>query len=291
MTGAVQAIEAPLRCLLCGSSKHRPAFNEYGVDILRCRDCGHLFSSFAANPHYEGFWGDEVAKGEQVYWNKARRRMHQDFARRFLVGGSGRLLDMGCGLGFFLKAVSPYANWEAYGCEISPAAVRYARETLGLQNVIRTRLEDADLPRSSFDLVTMWDVLEHVLRPDPLLGRCYSLLREGGICFIRTPNISVHLPRARLVRLMLGMRPTVSYLQARHHLHHYSKSSIRRLLERNGFSRVEFLHLHPVQSAGLMGGAKNVWFEAIRALALVTGGRVNLDNLFVLARKESAAGR
>jgi len=261
-------------------------FSESGIDILRCRDCRHVFSSFAADPHYDGFWGDVVAEDEYSYWSKDRWRMHQDFARRFLVGRSGRLLDMGCGLGFFLKAMSGYPYWEQHGCEISPAAVRYAVQTLGLQNVICTRLEDADLPPSAFDIVTMWDVFEHILRPEPLLKRCHALLRKGGICFIRSPNVSIHLPRARLARLILGTRPGPGYLQARHHLHHYSMASIRRLLERNGFSRVEFLHLRPIQRAGVTGGAKNVGFQAVRALAFVTGGRLNIDNLFVLARKE-----
>jgi 2-polyprenyl-3-methyl-5-hydroxy-6-metoxy-1,4-benzoquinol methylase len=291
MTETAHLAVAPLRCLLCGSSTHRRVFNEFGVDILRCRACRHVFSSFSAKPHYDGFWGNEVREGEHFYWSKARARMHQEFASRFLVGRSGRLLDMGCGLGFFLKAMSPYASWERYGCEISGAAIRHARETLGLRNVFRTRLEDADLQRDFFDIVTMWDVLEHVLRPDPLLQRCHALLREGGVCFIRTPNVFLQLPRARLTRLVLGMRPRMAYLQARDHLHHYSMVSICRLLERNGFSRVEFLHLHPVQSRGWRGGAKNAWFEAVRALAVVTGGRVNLDNLFVLARKGSSTDR
>jgi 2-polyprenyl-3-methyl-5-hydroxy-6-metoxy-1,4-benzoquinol methylase len=275
----------PGPCLLCGGRTHRAVFNEYGTDILQCGGCRHVFSSFAADPHYDGFWGDEVAEGEQVYWSAARRRMHGDFARRFLVGRSGRLLDMGSGLGFFLRSVTSHADWEGFGCEIAPAAVRYARHTLGLPHVICGRLEEADFPRSSFDIVTMWDVLEHLLRPDPLLRHCHALLREGGLCFIRTPNVSSQLPRARLTRLLLGMRPSRAYLQARHHLHHYSMSSLRRLLERNGFSRVEFLHLHPVQSAGLTGVVKNAWFEAVRALAVITGGRWNFDNLFVLAHK------
>jgi 2-polyprenyl-3-methyl-5-hydroxy-6-metoxy-1,4-benzoquinol methylase len=286
-TEPIPVPQAPSRCLLCGGEEHRSVFNEFGTDILKCLTCGHVFSSFAASPHYDGFWGDEVPRNEHRYWSVARRRMHEDFGRRFLVGRSGRLLDMGSGLGFFLMAISSHAGWDAYGCEISPAAVRYARETLGLKNVKQTALEDADLPRDSFDIVTLWDVLEHIPWPDPLLRRCHSLLREGGLCFIRTPNISVHLRRARLLRLILGMRPTVSYLQARHHLHHYSQASVRRLLVRNGFSNVDFLHLHPVQSAGLRGIAKNMWFESVRALSIVSGGRLNVDNLFVLARRKS----
>jgi SAM-dependent methyltransferase len=219
--------------------------------------------------------------------------MHQDFFDRFLIGRSGRLLDMGCGLGFFLKAMAPYADWKAYGCEISPAAVRYARDTLGLTNVICSRLEDVDLPQSSFDIVTIWDVIEHLLRPDPLLRACHALLREGGICFIRTPNIAVQLPRARLQKLLRGMQPDVAYLQARDHLHHYSMSSIRRLLERNGFSRIEFVHLHPIQGAavsksGFLPVMKNTCFEVVRALAVVSRGHLNFNNLFVLAHRDGS---
>ena len=68
------------------------------------------------------------------------------------------------GPGLIPVTVAPQANWEAYGCEISPAAVRYARETLGLTNVICARLDEVDLPPSSFDLVTMWDVIDHIPR-------------------------------------------------------------------------------------------------------------------------------
>jgi len=296
MTEAINRNVEPAKCLLCGGLRRRPIFNELGIDILQCCGCHHVFSSFEANPHYDGFWGEEVTEGDHFYWSKARRRMHQDFFRKFLVGRSGRLLDVGCGLGFFLKAVAPYANWEAYGCEISPAAVRYARETLRLPNVICGRPEDANLPQSSFDIITMWDVVEHFLLPDPLLKRCHALLKEGGICFMRTPNVRIQLPRARLMKLARGMQPGIAYLQARDHLHHYSMSSIRRLLERSGFSRIEFTHLHPIQSVSrkrsrFVGGVKNVWFEAARALAIISGGYLNFDNLFVLAHKESRRAR
>jgi len=291
METTTNQVVAPQQCLLCGSLRQLPIFSEFGIDILRCIECHHVFSSFTANPHYDGFWGEEVTEDEHFYWNKARTRMHQDFFRRFLVGRSGRILDMGCGLGFFLKAMAQFANWEAYGCEISPAAARYAREKLGLPNIIFGRLEDADLPQNSFDLITMWDVIDHILRPDPLLRCCHALLREGGICFIRAPNVRVQLPRARLMKMLRGMQPGVKYLQARDHLHHYSMSSISRLLDRNGFSRVEFVHLHPVQGAaggksGFLRGVKNVWFEGARALAMVSRGHLNFDNLFVAAYKE-----
>jgi 2-polyprenyl-3-methyl-5-hydroxy-6-metoxy-1,4-benzoquinol methylase len=299
---AAQAIDSadpgtgPLRCLMCGGRDHSVAFVEAGIDILQCKSCGHVFSSYRADPHFTGYWGAEVAPGEHYYWSKARALMHRDFFKRFIVGRSGRLLDMGSGLGFFVKAMEPYRDWEAYGCEISPAAVRHAREHLGLKNVICSPLQDADLPRASFDIITLWDVLDHILRPDPMLSHCNALLKSGGIIFIRTPNIDTQLLRARATKAIAGNQPDRKYLQATDHPHHYSTRSIRTLLERNGFTDVSFLHLHPIGSESgtgwrrvLAGPVKGAIYQVLRALAVGSGGRLNYDNLFVVARKGAAA--
>ena len=72
-----------LPCLMCGGRQHRPIFNEFGIDILRCRACHHVFSSFQANPHYDGFWGESIAESALWYWQEARSLMYQDFFQRF----------------------------------------------------------------------------------------------------------------------------------------------------------------------------------------------------------------
>jgi SAM-dependent methyltransferase len=276
-------------CLLCGSSRSRALFSDGGVDILRCGACGHVFSGYPGDPHFDGFWGDDVEPGAHLYWSRARARMHDGFVRRFLRGRSGRLLDMGCGLGFFVQVVARQPGWEAAGCEISAPAVRHARDVLK-QQVVRARLEDAPWPAASFDVITMWDVLDHILAPDALLTHCRALLRDDGLFFIRTPNVSIHLARASARRILRGEGAAVGFLQPRDHFHHYSPVTLRRLLERNGFSRVQFLHLRPIDSdaeqPGLGGRvARSVWFHGARALGTLSGGHLNLDNLFVAARK------
>jgi 2-polyprenyl-3-methyl-5-hydroxy-6-metoxy-1,4-benzoquinol methylase len=274
--------------------QHRVVFTEFGIDILRCKSCGHVFSSFRADPHYAGFWGDDVAPGEHHYWSKARARMHRDFFERFIEGRAGRLLDMGCGLGFFLKALAPYREWEAHGYEISPAAVRHARERLGLANVTCGPLECADLPRGSFDIITMWDVIDHIPQPDPLLAKCRALLKEDGILFIRAPNVAVQLPRARLLKAVGGIRSGRKYLQGTDHPHHYSARSMRKLLNRNGFPDPVFIHMHPIETgvgwrAAFVNPVKNIFFHMLRALAVCSGGYLNYDNLFVIAQKRTPA--
>jgi SAM-dependent methyltransferase len=279
----------PQLCLLCRGEQHTLVFKEFDTDVLRCRGCGHVFSSYQADPHFDGFWGEEVLAPDP-YWSVAREPMYEDFRRRFVEGRSGSLLDMGCGLGFFVKSIGQHPGWKAFGCEISPAAVRYAREQLGLANVFCTRLDKADLPVSSFDIITMWDVIDHILEPDPLLRRCHALLGDGALLFLRTPNIQMQLLRARGNQLR-GAPPDAALLRAREHLHHYSPWSIQELLRRNGFSEIRLLHLRPVLAP--RGAprwhqlAKRTWFEGVRSLAVITGGRLNLDNLFVTARKRA----
>jgi SAM-dependent methyltransferase len=280
-------------CLLCGGTRHRVVFHELEVDVLRCRGCGHVFSAFPADPHFARYWGesDALPQGDQAFfWDQAHAPMYAAFFRRFLAGRGGRLLDVGCGLGFFVRAVGRLGGWEAWGCEISPAAVRYAREKLGLSNVLCGRLEDAPLATRSFDVITLWDVIEHLSAPDPLLRRCAELLADDGFLFLHTPNARVALAKARLLRWLRGSPPGASYLAARDHVHLYSEAGLCRLLARNGLGRVRFAHLPPIQSvagsrSALQRLAKNAWFGGARALAAASAGQLNLDNLFAQARR------
>lgn len=291
--GATDGGTAKFACLICEGTKHRAVFTEKGVDILSCQNCGHVFSSFRGDPHYQGFWGESVAPGLPHYWSRARAKMHGDFFSRFIEGKSGKLLDMGSGLGFFVKAMSRFPAWDAHGCEISPAAVKYAREQLGLRQVTCSRLQDAHFERESFDVVTMWDVLDHIIQPDPLISHCNALLKQDGLLFIRTPNIALQLLRGRLLKALPDLGRDTTHLQPFDHFHHYSPHTIRILLERNGFTNVELIHLHPIRTgsgwkAALINPAKAAWFHAVRALAVATRGQVNFDNLFIVARKGAA---
>jgi len=95
----------PKPCIVCQGRRSRIVFHELGVDVRRCAGCGHVFSSHTVDQHYDGFFGDRpIVSDEQFWWSDAHRAMYGDFCRRFIAGRRGRLLDVGCAGGFFVKA-------------------------------------------------------------------------------------------------------------------------------------------------------------------------------------------
>jgi len=278
-------------CLICNNNRFKVVFNEFGIDILRCKDCGHVFSSYVLDQNYDKYFGDDIFTTDDLeWWDIAHKDMYDSFCRKYIENKSGRLLDVGCGLGFFVKRVGEYSSWEVYGYEIAGSAVDYARDVLKLDNIFNGRVEGSNFPSNHFDLITMWDVIEHLPQPDIMLSYLYGILKPDGILFLHTPNVVIQLAKARLKRLMRGMRAEVHYLEPKDHMHIYSMKTITRLLNRNGFNRLKFTHLDPIQSVSgsrkrQLVFAKNLWYGASKTLFQLSFGRLNFDNLFIEAVK------
>jgi 2-polyprenyl-3-methyl-5-hydroxy-6-metoxy-1,4-benzoquinol methylase len=278
------------QCAICKSKDQKTVFNEFGVDILKCRKCGHIFSSHQASQYYDGYFEQQDLETEdQFWWNAAHQSMYDDFCSRFIMGKSGKLLDVGCGLGYFVKHVSKHPGWEVYGCEISERAVDFAKSKLGLSNVAAGKIEEANFPEGFFDLITLWDVIEHIPDPDSFLAKIRKLLKPGGLLFLHTPNINIQLPKARFKKMLKGMDPKIHYLEAKDHVNIYSGKTITVVLNRNGFRNIEFIHLKPVRSVSgsknqLLSVLKDIWASASGFIYKFTGKKVNIGNLFIVAK-------
>src|SRR5207247_1822159 len=92
------------------------------------------------------------------------------------------------------------------------------------------KLEEAGYPPSSFDLITLWDVIEHIPDPDLLLKQIATVLKPRGELFLHTPNASMQLVKARIKRITKGERAEEHYLEARDHVNLYSAAGITRVL-------------------------------------------------------------
>lgn len=152
--------------------------------------------------------------------------------KRFVLNyrSKGRLLDIGCATGDFLDEVSHYGNntqWELYGVEISKYAAELASKKKYLK-IFNATLEECGFPDHYFDVITLWDVLEHLYDPAGSLSEIHRILKPGGILVIRVPNFN-SLDRIIFKSEWAGW-------DAPRHLYVFSKSTIAAYLDRNGFS-------------------------------------------------------
>jgi SAM-dependent methyltransferase len=150
---------------------------------------------------------------------------------------------------------------EVWGIEPSSAIAGDARRRLGDDRVHLGTLADAPWPPGSFDLITLWDVVEHLPDPVAALGRARELLRPGGLLLIETQNVE-----SRFAHL-LGRR--WQHFKQAEHLWHFSPATLARLLRVAGFAPIEMTarragkfvgldfvaersaRLHPVMATGL----------------------------------------
>jgi len=136
----------------------------------------------------------------------------------------GRVLDIGCGDGTFLSAMAR-RGWKCTGVELNDEAAARAASRDGLA-IHDQPLEKCGLPERSFDLVTFWHSLEHVTDPADLLMRAAGLVADGGRLLVAFPNAESWDLR------LFGAR--WFHLDPPRHLHYFTPSSMRRLLERTG---------------------------------------------------------
>lgn len=152
--------------------------------------------------------------------------------------GKGRLLDIGCGLGWFLYSAKQ-RGWEVCGVDVSPRFTKHVKEKLGIENVYTGTLEDLSLSEGQFDVVTLKEVIEHVLYPVQLIQEAGRLVKKGGLIFVETPNPGS--ARARIARLLCrltgsGQFAAGTMLYPPIHLWGFSHRALKMILSQTGLA-------------------------------------------------------
>jgi SAM-dependent methyltransferase len=235
------------RCAACGAGGLRlrfrvagdpgpqgliPSTDRYGTapsEIVRCPRCGHMQ---AARPPAARALAQAYADAESSdYLNEeAGQRLT---ARRLLARlerhvQPGRLLDVGCWVGFLL-CEARRRGWRPTGVEPSRFASAYARSQLGL-DVRTAELFTCELEPRSFDAVVLADVLEHLPDPGAALARVAALARPGAALLVTVPDAGSLTARV-LGRRWWSILPT--------HVHYFTRRSLHTLLTRHRWEVVE----------------------------------------------------
>jgi SAM-dependent methyltransferase len=225
------------RCSVCGQNRiqeHLRAPDRFhgrkqSYQLIRCPACSLVWLDNPPLPsemgqHYGADYDRFIGDGGETSPERWRGR------REILVKykPSGALLDLGCSSGSFLASLRGQ-SWELHGVEISPAAAEKARARSGAQVFVGDILE-APFEPESFDVITSFDVLEHLYRPRDVMEKVSTWLKPDGIFYTLVPNIEAW--EARLFR---------SYwyaLELPRHLFHYTPGSLRYLAESVGLEEV-----------------------------------------------------
>jgi 2-polyprenyl-3-methyl-5-hydroxy-6-metoxy-1,4-benzoquinol methylase len=233
-------------CLLCSAPVEVSAalaWRKDGHDIVRCPSCGLVYRNELPDEDvlseiYDGAYfrdspDDEDRHGYADYLQdaplhraNARRRLRLLAARQ---AGRGRLLDVGCAAGFFIDEARA-AGWDASGVDVSDEMVRWAETELALP-VARGTLRDLPAGDPPFDVITMWDYIEHAIDPRRDLVLAAERLRPGGLVALSTGDVGSLCARVSGRRWHL--------LTPEHHNFFFSRRTLVALLEQTGFEVLE----------------------------------------------------
>lgn len=192
-------------CFVCGYSNWQLLYEArdllHDLDgkfyLYECPKCGFVstqpkLSNQEMQKYYpEDYLSYPTAIDDEKTWHQRASRQRGvrrkcDFAVRESGVATGKVLDVGCATGIFLKEMQN-RGWQAYGIEPSDYAANYAKEQLKL-NVTHDYLQADSFEANQFDLITLWDVFEHLPNPQETLHIIHKILKPGGVLLLCLPN-------------------------------------------------------------------------------------------------------
>ena len=220
-------------CPICGGRWAEPLFIKAGFPHGRCPECGLIYvnpvlGDQAALEHYrdETSWVRVLESGPQVEFDRLKYEYGLDAAEPYLEGSS--LLDVGTGTGLFLK-VAQGRGYAVSGLELNAGGLDRLRAE-GF-TVIDRPLEEAGLEANSFDLITLWEVLEHIVEPMGLAAEVARILKQRGVLLILVPNADSLASRI--------LHEKSGAFGGHSHVNFFNRKTLTRLLEDAGFEILE----------------------------------------------------
>lgn len=219
---------AQIACPVCGGGQFEHLFLKRNEAFVRCTACTLMLINPPPDLDSSAATYDEDYS--HAYIRKADKKLKRcagwvtRVQRRFVA--SGRWLDVGCSAGFVVRAAADQ-GFDAHGVEVESAAVEYGREALKLANLRCGILEGQGYPDNYFDVISLYDVIEHLPDLNRLVTELARILAPGGVVEIRTPNVG-HWQTPRYLSTWKEVKPS-------EHLYYFSFTTLKTLFENHGF--------------------------------------------------------
>lgn len=213
-----------IRCIVCQNqdkARFRVRYEKENCPVVECLICSFHFipPCFRKSVDYSKYKSTdavkEVAKGD--VWLKVQRNLlRYQLIQKYQL--SGKIYDVGCGFGHFLLT-GKQLGYDVTGVEMSSANVEFIRKEFNIQ------VEENDFLKvheeQPYDIMTLWDVLEHIDSADKIIEKVSRMLHPGGYVFIQVPQIDSFF--ARLLK-------DKWWAMGLDHVNYFSKKTIRKLL-------------------------------------------------------------
>lgn len=271
-----------ISCPLCRSKKSRKLYPNSYKRLVICNSCSLIYTNPRLKKRYlrhlysrEYFCNSEsVHFGYENYIGDAQKII-TTFDKRMReiekIKKNGMLLDVGCATGFFMKAAQK-RGWKVVGNEISQFAAQYAQKHYKFK-VYTDDFIKAPIKHRSFDLITMWDVIEHFYDPIQAVKKANSLLNDKGILVLSTPDVD-SFP-AKIMRSRW-----VGYKLSDEHLTYFSPKTLSRLLEKAGFKVIKKTHTGKHVSLPMLADRASIYSPLIGSL-IKMAEKVSPPNYFL----------
>ncbi|MSR86234.1 class I SAM-dependent methyltransferase [Candidatus Woesearchaeota archaeon] len=237
-------------CNLCGSFEIQN-YADFGTYRLqKCSSCDLLFTDqdsidmtkMYSKDYFDGVHGNffvDCKKDYATRIDKSKKLQNFQYVLKKIkeTKGQGTFMDIGCATGVFLD-MAQKEGYDVTGVDVSDFACTYARENFGVKT-LNGKLEDLKIEEKSFDIITMWDVIEHVPDPHAFLAEVHRVLKDDGIIFVLTVNDSSLMgwgAEAAYLGTLKTIPTFTRMIHPIHHNYHFKEKHLQRYLEKNGFS-------------------------------------------------------
>ncbi|HOK37217.1 MAG: class I SAM-dependent methyltransferase [Bacteroidales bacterium] len=202
------------------------------VKLVKCNSCGFVFipQNTRNKIEYSNYRDEEVLKSVRAANNYVRFRRHKlriKLIKKFK--NSGNLFDIGVGWGHFAYTAKKM-GFDVDGIEISETMHHYATNDLNLR-IEKGSFYEIPIKENFYDIITLWDVLEHLEKPLEVLKKANRMLKDDGIIVIQVPQID-----SKVAKIQKEKWPMLSV----EHINYFSKSTIKLALEKSGFKILKF---------------------------------------------------
>ncbi len=215
------------KCLICQSDNLKKLSKYSDNYLIKCNSCGLIFcepipTHQELNEYYKTY------AYENNYYSPITKQRYIELLNSFEpYRKTNRILDVGCGNGFFLE-VAREKGWEVFGTEYSEKAIELLKD----KNItsFKGELNPNDFDNAYFDIVTSFEVIEHINNPHEEIVKFNYLLRKGGVLYITTPNFN------SISRNLLKEKWNI--INFPEHLTYYTVKTLSNLLNKNDFKKI-----------------------------------------------------